>query len=246
MKTALFGRIVFGASAVLFGVIALMWHDADTWQYLTRLWKLPFGTAIGGCLMVAQIWGGIALVYPRTARWASIVLGIVYVLFSLLGIPPIVAAPRVAGEYFGFFEQFCLLCGAVAVYASTEANVTRATAFGRAARIGLGFCAVWFMLGQALFLAQTASLVPKWLPPNQMFWAILTTVAFGLAAIALLANIQARLATRLMTAMLVIFGVIVWIPLLIAHPESHGNWSEFALTALIAGASWTVAELRSC
>jgi len=30
MKTALYGRIVFGASAVLFGVIALLWHDADT------------------------------------------------------------------------------------------------------------------------------------------------------------------------------------------------------------------------
>jgi hypothetical protein len=28
----LYGRIVFGASAVLFGVIAVLWHDADTWQ----------------------------------------------------------------------------------------------------------------------------------------------------------------------------------------------------------------------
>jgi len=28
MKTGLYGRIVFGASAVLFGVIALMWHDS--------------------------------------------------------------------------------------------------------------------------------------------------------------------------------------------------------------------------
>ncbi len=245
MKTASFGRIVFGASAVLFGVICLMWHDADTWQYLSRLWKLPFGAAIGGSLMVAQIAGGIFLAYPRSARLASTILGIVYVLFSLLGIPPIAAAPRVAGEYFGFFEQLCLLCGAIAVYASTEANATRATAFGRAARVGLGLCAVWFMLGQAFFLAQTASLVPAWIPPNQMFWAVLTTVAFGLAAIALLANIQARLATRLMTAMLLMFGVIVWIPLLIAHPAAHGNWSEFGLTALIAGASWTVAELRS-
>lgn len=243
MKTASFGRIVFGASAVLFGVICLMWHDADTWQYLTRLWKLPFGTALGGGLMIAQIAGGLLLAYPRSARLGSILLGIVYGLFSLLGIPPIVAAPRVAGEYFGFFEQFCLLCGAIAVYALTQASAARATAFGRAARIGLGVCAVWFMLGQALFLTQTASLVPTWMPPNQMFWAILTTVAFGLAALALLTHIQARLATRLMTAMLVIFGVIVWIPLVIAHPATHGNWSEFALTALIAGASWTVAEL---
>ncbi len=245
MKAPRYGRIVFGASAVLFGVIALMWHDADTWQNLGKIWSLPFGTVIGACLMIAQIWGGIALVYPRTARWGSIVLGIVYALFSLVGVPPIVAAPRVYGQYFGFFEQFCLLFGAIAVYASTEPNASRAVAFGRAARIGLGVCAVWFMLGQLFYLSRTASLVPAWLPPTQMFWAIFTTVAFGLAAVALLTSIQARLATRLMTAMLVIFGVLVWIPLLIAHPEAHGNWSEFALTALIAGASWTVAELRT-
>jgi len=53
MKTALYGRIVFGASAVLFGVIALLWHDADTWQNLQHIWSLPFGTIIGGCLMEA-------------------------------------------------------------------------------------------------------------------------------------------------------------------------------------------------
>ena len=71
MKTALYGRIVFGASAVLFGVIALMWYDADTWQTLRQIWSLPFGTIIGGCLMIAQITGGIGVQYPRTARLAS-------------------------------------------------------------------------------------------------------------------------------------------------------------------------------
>jgi hypothetical protein len=29
--------MVFGASAILFGVIALMWHDPDTWQTLTEI-----------------------------------------------------------------------------------------------------------------------------------------------------------------------------------------------------------------
>src|ERR1039458_3890488 len=61
MKTALYGRIVFGAAAVLFGVIALMWHDADTWQNLQHIWSLPFGTVIGGCLMTAQIAGGMGI-----------------------------------------------------------------------------------------------------------------------------------------------------------------------------------------
>ena len=48
-----------------------------------------------------------------------------------------------------------------------------------------------------------------------------------------------------MTLMLELFAVLVWIPRLIAHPEAHLNWSEFALTVLIAGASWMVADLPS-
>lgn len=75
-----------------------------------------------------------------------------------------------------------------------------------------------------------------------MFWAILTTIAFALAAIAILVNRQAQLATRLMALMLALFGVLVWVPFLIAHPKAHLNWSEFALTFLIAGAVLVVAD----
>ena len=106
MKTALYGRIVFGASAVLFGVVALMWHDADTWQALSQIWSLPFGALIGGCLTTAQIAGGIGMQYPRTARVASIVLGVVYLLFSLACLPAIIAAPASYDHYGSFFEQF--------------------------------------------------------------------------------------------------------------------------------------------
>jgi uncharacterized membrane protein YphA (DoxX/SURF4 family) len=245
MKTAVYGRIVFGASAVLFGVIALKWHDAATWQSLREIWKLPFGTTIGACLMVAQIAGGIAIQCPRTTRLASVVLGVVYLVFSLACIPGIVAAPAVYALYGSFFEQFSLLCGAMALYAATEANAARAAVFGRAARLGLGLCAISFTLSQVIYLRVTADFVPKWIPPNQMFWAIVTTIAFALAAIAILVNREARLATGLMTLMLALFGVLVWIPRLVAHPQAHLNWSEFALTLLITGAAWMVAELGS-
>jgi hypothetical protein len=245
MKTALYGRIVFGASAVLFGVIALMWHDADTWQSLRRIWSLPFGLVIGECLMVAQIAGGIALIFPRTARLASMIFGMVYVLFSLACIPGIIARPTVFGQYDSFFEQFCLLSGAIAVYAATEASAVWSARFGRVARLGLGLCTISFTLAQLVYLSLTASLVPTWIPPNQMFWAILTTVAFALAAVAILINRQARLAMRLMAVMIALFGLLVWIPLLIAHPQAHLSWSELALTFLIAGAAWMVGDLRS-
>ena len=246
MKTAFCGRIVFGASAVLFGVIALIWHDAETWQNLRHIWSLPFGPIIGASLMSAQIAGGIGMQYPRTARLASVVLGVVYSLFSLSNIPEIIAASNPYERYGGsFFQFFSLLCGAIALYAATEANAARALAFGRRARLGLGVCAISFALGQMLLLRDTADLVPSWIPPNQMFWAVFTTIAFALAAIAILINRQARLAMRLMTLMLALFAVLVWIPRLITHPKAHLNWSEFVLTTLITGAVWMVADLKS-
>jgi hypothetical protein len=245
MKTAWYGRVVFGAAAVLLGVISLMWYDADTWQTLSQIWRLPFGTVIGACLMSVQIAGGIGIQYPRTAHLASIALCIVYLLFCLACVPGIIAAPAVYVHYGSFFEQFCALCGAIALYAATEANAARAVAFGRVARLGLAACAISFTLSQIFYLPETAGLVPKWIPPNQTFWAILTTIAFGLAAISILINRQARLAIRLMALMLALFGVLVWVPRLIAHPEAHLNWSEFGLTFLITGAVWMVADLRS-
>jgi len=146
VKTELYGRIVFGAGAVLFGVIALMWYDSDTWQTLRQIWSLPFGTIIGGCLMTAQIAGGIGMQYPRTAHLASVILGVVYLLFSLACIPGIIAAPTIYAQYGSFFEQFSLLCGAIALYAATEASAARAVVFGRLARLGLGVCAISFAL----------------------------------------------------------------------------------------------------
>lgn len=237
--------MVFGASAVLFGVIALMWHDPDTWQTLSRIWSLPFGTIIGVCLMAAQIAGGIGMQYPRTAGPASIVLGAVYLSFSLACIPDVIAAPAVYEHYGSFFEQFSLLCGAMALFAATGAKEAGAAAFGRAARVGLGLCAISFTLSQIFYLGVTADLVPMWIPPNGRFWAVVTTIAFALAAIAILINRQTRLALRLMTLMLALFGILVWIPRLIAHPEAHFNWSEFVLTFLITGATWMVADLQS-
>ena len=246
MKTAVYGRMVFGAAAVLFGVIALMWHDAYTWQNLGHIWSLPFGTIIGGLLMSAQIAGGIGMQFPRSWRRASVVLSFVYLCFSLACIPDMIAASNIYDRYGGsFFLFFSLLCGAIALYAATAANAARGVRFGRLARVGLGICTISFMLGQALLLRETAQLVPKWIPLGPMFWATLTTVAFGLAAVAILINRQARLAMGLMTLMLALFGAMVWIPRVIAHPQAHFNWSECALTFLVTGAVWMVAELKA-
>jgi hypothetical protein len=169
-------------------------------------------------------------------------IGVVYSLFSLACIPGIIVAPAIYAQYGSFFEQFCLLCGAIAVYGATEPNPARAAMLGRLTRLGLGICAISFTLSQISYLRVTADLVPKWISPNQILWAMLTTIAFALAAIAILINRRAHLAMRLMALMLALFGVLVWIPRLVARPEAHLNWSEFALKFLMTGAAWTVAD----
>jgi hypothetical protein len=113
----------------------------------------------------------------------------------------------------------------------------------RIGRILLGICTASFTLEQALYLGATANLVPKWLPPSQMFWAVATTVLFALAAVALLTNRMALLATRLLTMMLVIFGLLVWVPVLLSDPHNHTNWSETVETFAIAGTVWILADI---
>jgi hypothetical protein len=229
------GRHVFGVAALAFGVITLAWHDYNGWQQ-------PRYAVYAAA--AALVLGGAAIQFRRTAKAGAALLGAVYLVFALRCVPGIVAKPQIYISWGNFFEQFSLVTGAVIVYMRWSSAWSRET-LNRIGRILLGLCAASFTLEQAFYLRATASLVPKWIPPSSMFWAVTTTVLFALAAVALLANRIALLATRLLTMMLLLFGLLVWIPLLLAAPHSYTNWSETTETFAIAGAAWILADLLS-
>jgi hypothetical protein len=227
------GRHVFGAAALAFGVITLAWPDSNQFHQLRYL------VFVAG---VAQLFGGAAIQVPRTTKAGAVVLGAVYLVFALLCVPQIVAKPQSYVRWGNFFEQFSLFTGAAIVYARSS-SVWAPETLKRIGSILLGLCVTSFALEQAIYLEPTASLVPKWLPPGQMFWAVTTTVAFALAAVALFTNIRALLTTRLLTIMIVIFGLLVWMPLLFSDLNNHSNWSETIETFAIAGSAWILADL---
>jgi hypothetical protein len=227
------GRHMFGVAALAFGLITLAWHDYNGWH------QLRYVVDAAGA---AQIIGGAAIQFRRTAKTGAVVLGAVYLVFALLCVPGIVAKPRIYNSWGNFFEQFSLVTGAAIVYARLSSAWSQET-LNRIGRILLGICVASFTLEQAIYLGATAGLVPKWLPPSQMFWAVTTTVLFALAAVALLANRMALLATRLLTMMLVIFELLVWAPLLLSDPHNYTNWGESAETFAIAGTAWILADL---
>lgn len=234
------GRTVYGLAAIGAGVCALAWHD------FSALGSVPHREMLVSIAATAEILGGVAILWARTARAGAVAVGAVYFAFALQGVPAIIKHPLVYNGFGNFFEQFSFVSGAVILYARSGPIAPARTA--RLPQIGyysFGLCVASFGLEQLFYLSATAQLVPKWIPPGQMFWAIATTAAFGLAALSLLTGLMARLASRLTTAMLVGFLLLVWLPLLLADPHSFVNWAEATETLGIAASAWMIAEFLS-
>jgi hypothetical protein len=233
---------VFGVAAFAFGLVTLAWPHYYDWLQLRGILDARDGAVFAYAASAAQIFGGVAIQFRPTVKAGAVVLGAVYLVVALLSVPQIVAGPRVYDHWGNFFEQFCLVAGAAIVYGRSSAAWAPDT-LTQIGRMLLGICVASFTLEQAIYLDATAQLVPKSLPPSEMFWAVTTTIAFALAAVALLTNRMALPATRLLTMMLVIFGLVVWVPLLLSNPRRHSNWSETAETFAIAGVAWILADL---
>jgi uncharacterized membrane protein YphA (DoxX/SURF4 family) len=237
------GRHVYGLAAILFGIITLVWHDFNTWQQIRPIGNIPHREILVYIAAAVELFGGIAIQWSRSARAGAIALGAIYLVFALLWVPFIVAEPLVYDRWGNFFEQFSLVSGALIVYALFRGGDSSQNA--KLARVGyllFGVCVVSFTLEQLFYLSGTAQFVPKWIPPGQMFWAVLTTVAFALAAIALFTGHSALLASRLLTLMVIGFGLLVWLPILFADPHKHFNWAGNAQNLAITGAAWIVTD----
>jgi uncharacterized membrane protein YphA (DoxX/SURF4 family) len=237
------GRYVYALAAIGFGICALAYHDVSNWVQMKAFGDIAHGQIFTDVVAAIEILGGAAVLWPRTIRAGAIALGAMHLAFALLVVPAIVQHPLVYNSFGNFFEQFSFVSGAVILYACSGPIAQDRTA--RLAQIGyysFGICVLSFGLEQLFYLSPTASLVPKWIPPGQMFWAIATTAAFVLAAIALLTGFKARLASSLTTAMLVGFGLLVWLPALFADSHSFPNWTESLETFGIAGSAWMVAD----
>jgi hypothetical protein len=232
------GRYVFGGAALLLGVAGLVLH-----AQLISNWQLPGAAAFIVVTSIAQIVGGGAMLLPKPSALGGIILGVVYLVFSLTFVPDIVAQPGIYASWGNVFYQLALVVGAAVAYGLATPSLPYVATLCRGAVMLFGLCNISFAIEQVEFLARTVSLVPKWIPPNGMFWTIATTIAFALAGVALIVGYKSLLASRLLALMLMVFGVAIWIPILVADPRTHRNWSEGLETFAIAGAAWIVADL---
>jgi uncharacterized membrane protein YphA (DoxX/SURF4 family) len=88
----------------------------------------------------------------------------------------------------------------------------------------------------------TAAMVPKYLPMGQEFWARATGTFHIAAGLGILTGIRARLAAQMLTAMFLVFSVLVHIPILAHDPTAHFGWVINAINLALTGAAWIVAD----
>jgi uncharacterized membrane protein len=186
-----------------------------------------------------------AIQWRRTAVWGAAALTAYYSVFVLLLMygRVMLTGYAVYGTYEDLAMQLAIAASALIVYASTaHMDRTLTVRFTRIGRMAFGVCSVIWGGAHFMYMNMTAPLVPKWLPPGQVFWGYVTGVCFIAAGLAILTGIQARRAAILLTVMIASFGLLANGPMLVADPSSHFNWTESALNLALIGAAWVVAD----
>lgn len=235
------GLYVYGVAAILLGLLGVVSGDfATSWQNVGP--NVPFREPLAYVAAVIELGAGIALLVPRTARAGALILTIVYSAFTLIWTPKAFVNLGNYDPIGNVFEELSLVAAGLVLWANFSpagSSMARRQSFFV---LLFGICPISFGIVHIVDMPGLLQAIPGWLPPNRMFWAYATTLGFFGAAVAILTGILAPLAARLLTAEIVIFEFLYWIPNLYRGPHLHFNWAGNAIGIALAGAAWVVSD----
>ena len=233
---------VYGIGAVALGITGLVWGDfAVVWQPASNGYSGP--TRLGYAVAVLPLLAGLALQWQRAAGFGALALFLPYCLaIMFIDFPRGYAHPSIFGAWYGLFENLALMAGALIIctyYARLEPVLAERQS--KITRVVFGICLIYFGLAHHFYLANTVRMVPAWLPPGRAFWVYATAAAHVAAGIAIITGICARLAAMLLTAMFIVFTLLVHGPKVLTDPHNHFAWGENAVNLALIGSAWVIA-----
>ncbi len=235
------GIYVYAAGAIFLGLLGLASGDfATSWQHVGP--NVPLRVPLAYLTAVIELAAGVALLWRRTARAGAQTLTVLYSVFTLLWVPKAFENLGNFDPTGNVFEELSLVAAGLvlcAIFSPADSYFARRQPFFV---LLFGICPISFGIVHIVDMPGLLGAIPGWLPPARMFWAYATTLGFFCAAVAILTGILAPLASRLLTAEIVIFELLFWIPNLSAGPKNHVNWAGNAISTAIVGAAWVVSD----
>lgn len=231
------GAWAYGLGIIALAALSLAWGKFAPGQLVPA--KFPHYAVLACAANAVMLVGGAGVLLRRTAAWAAGLLLVFYVIIVLV----VMGGPVLARLYasYGIYESLAIQAG-FAVGAALIFAGRGSPRLVRTAQMVFGVCCVIYCGAHFAYMNLTAPLVPKWLPPSQVFWGQATGVAQIAAGLAFLSGVQARLAGTLLTVMYVLFTVLVHVPMLIAKPGDHFIMTENCTNLALIGVAWLIAE----
>jgi uncharacterized membrane protein len=234
------GLIGLGILSLVYGNFALQWQPVPD--------GIPAREVLAYASGAFLVLTGAGLLSGRTSLVSSRTLFIYLLLWLLLlKLPSVVAAPLVEVNWLGFGEIAMIVVAGWVLFSqdrehrgASRTSVLTDERGRRVARIVFGLACIPVGLSHFVYAPQTLAFVPTWLP-FRSFWANLGGAGHIAAGLGVLFGVVPRLAALLEAAMIGVFTLLVWVPLVAKQPTSQLQWTGFFMSWTIGAAAWVFA-----
>lgn len=228
--------IAIGAAGLVSGTFAPIWAGVQK--------ALPDRQLLAYLSTFVSLACGAGLLIRRYAAWSALILLVFLVIWTVFfKVPFIVRQPLVEVSYQSSGENAVLVAAACVLYVwLAKSRTFPAGDTGmRVAHLLYGLALIAFGFSHFAYLSLTAPLIPKWLPPGQVFWAYFTGAAYLAAGAAIVTGIAGRLGAVGSALMITLITLIVWGPGVAGGKFDASNWQEPVVSWALTAASWVVA-----
>lgn len=234
------GMIGLGVLALIYGDFALVWQPVEP--------SVPGRTILAYASGVIMLLGGIGLLFEAAAAWSVRILFPYLIVWLMLKVPALLAAPKMEAVWLGFGEIAVLMTGGWVLFARLgrvgEGSPLAFLTGDRGvplARILFAVSLLPIGLSHIIYVKETADLVPAWLP-YRPGWAYLTGAGQMACGLGVLFSVLPQIAAWAEAGMISLFTLLVWVPAVWATPKVRMPWTAFFISWTIGSAAWVMAQ----
>jgi hypothetical protein len=198
-----------------------------------------------GVLMILL---GLGLSFRVTRAWAVRILLPYLLVWALLKMPAVFAAPKMEAVYLGLGELTLLLSGGWTLF-SNFADLAPGSPLefltgergAKMARTLFAISIIPIGLSHLVYAEITAGYVPHYFP-YRIGWAYLTGAGQIASGLGVLFGVLPRIAAWAEAGQISLYTLLVWGGAIVAAPKTRLAWTAFFISWIFAAAAWVVAQ----